>query len=300
MPPAGLPPVHRLYLHYIPAAGAQRKNGYHRVMQKKSIPENKIGSQFEKLHQLVSFLRHPEKGCPWDLAQNESTVKPFVIEEAYEVLEALDSGDKEKIREELGDLLFQVLFLSRIFEEKDAFSIGDVLTHTYSKMKSRHPHIFGTADAKTVGEVLQNWEKLKKKEKGEEKSIFQGLPSSLPALLTADQITRRASRVGFDWETLEDAFLKLEEELKELQEVAERSDKRAFQGEIGDVLFTLVNIARLGGLNAEEALRGTNKKFIKRFTHIEEKIRKRGKTLFQATLEEMDELWSEAKEAERR
>lgn len=257
-----------------------------------------LGRQFEKLNKLVSALRHPDKGCPWDLAQDETTVKPYVIEEAYEVLEALEAGDREKIREELGDLLFQVLFLARIFEEKGDFSMIDILSLTHHKMKSRHPHIFGTGDARTVEDVLQNWEKLKKKEKREKESIFEGLPASLPALLTADQITRRAARVSFDWKNPEDILEKLDEEVRELKKVIAGEDKEACLGEIGDVLFTLVNIARRRGLNAEEALRVTNRKFVERFGYIEKKLGERGKTLFQASLEEMDSLWDEAKEAE--
>jgi MazG family protein len=256
------------------------------------------GKQFEKLNDLVSILRDPRKGCPWDLAQDETTVKPYVIEEAYEVLEALDTGEREKIREELGDLLFQVLFLSRIFEEKGDFSITDILASTHQKMKSRHPHIFSTGDARTVKDVLQNWEKLKNKEKRDETSMFEGLPASLPALLTADQITRRAARVGFDWKEIKDILLKLEEEVQELKKVIDGEDTEACLEEVGDVLFTIVNVARRKGLNAEEALRAANRKFIERFRYIERKLGERGKTLFQASMEEMDHLWDEAKEAE--
>jgi len=259
------------------------------------------GLQFEKLKDLVSRLRHPEKGCPWDLAQDETTVKPFVIEEAYEVLEALESGDRERICEELGDLLFQVLFLSRIFEEKSDFSIVDILTRTYNKMKNRHPHIFGSTDVKTVDDVLQNWEKLKKREKRkkDKASILSGLPASLPALLTADQITRRAARVGFDWENVSDIFDKLDEEILELKKAMEKDDKESCRNEVGDVLFTLVNLARRQELNAEDALRGTNRKFVARFEYIEKTLKKTGKTLFEASLEDMDRLWNEAKEAEK-
>ena len=268
------------------------------MAKKKANMDDNLGRQFEKLNDLVSALRHPDKGCPWDLTQDETTVKPYVIEEAYEVLEALETGDREKIREELGDLLFQVLFLSRIFEEKSDFSIIDILSGTHDKMKSRHPHIFGTGDARTVEDVLQNWEKLKKKEKREKGSIFEGLPASLPALLTADQITRRAARVGFDWENPEDILEKLEEEIKELKKAIAGGDTEACRGEVGDVLFTLVNIARRKGMNAEDALRVTNRKFIERFKYIENQLGERGKTLFEASMEEMDSLWDEAKRAE--
>jgi len=241
---------------------------------------------FDELVQLMTRLRAPG-GCPWDRKQTLPDLKPFVIEEAYEVVDAIDKDDREALREELGDLLLQA-------------DIYDSVTAIHDKLVRRHPHVFGDVEANDAEQVLVNWEKLKSDErKAENKSILSGVPQSMPALLKASRLTEKASRVGFDWRRTSDVFDKLDEEIGELREAIDQSDPAAIHDEVGDLLFTIANIARKVNVNPEEALQSTNRKFMRRFQSMESHVHERGQNLDQLQLEEMDRLWDEAKAEER-
>lgn len=249
---------------------------------------------FQELLRIMEALRS-EKGCPWDKEQTRESLKPFIIEEAYELIEAIDENDSEKIKEELGDLLFQIIFQCQIANEKKEFKISDVIEKISKKMIARHPHVFGTADYKTTDEVLVHWEEQKKREGKSRESILEGVPKVLPSLLRAHRLQDRAARVGFDWEKVEDILKKLDEELKEFKEALETKRQDEIEEELGDIFFMLVNISRFIGVNPEDALRKTISKFIHRFRYIEMKAAEHGKKLSDMTLNEMDRLWDEAK-----
>ncbi len=255
-------------------------------------------AKFKELIEIMATLRGPE-GCPWDKEQTPASLKPFLVEETYEVLEAIDEGVPAKVKEELGDLLFQIIFHARLAEEKGEFDMGDVLANITEKMIRRHPHVFGEKEAKTSGQVLVDWEIMKKSEKGytTRKSILEGVPKELPALIRAHRLQERAARVGFDWERVEDVERKLDEEVSEFKKTLEGKDTSRMEDELGDIFFALVNIARFIGVNPEDALRRTISKFISRFQYVEEAARKEGRELSDMTLAEMDALWDEAKEA---
>lgn len=255
-----------------------------------------------KLIALVAKLRS-ESGCPWDREQTRESLKPMLVEEAYEVLDALDTDDPEELKEELGDLLFQIVFHSQIARERREFELADVIDRCHEKMVRRHPHIFGDADLKTSGDVLKNWEDIKAAEKGIEsasqpesrRSLLDGIPSKLPALHCAYQMTAKASRVGFDWQRLEDILIKLQEESSELLQAKAENNPDRIADEVGDLLFVAVNAARFLEVDPETALRHSNDKFDRRFRYIESSIKQQGRSLKDATLEEMDGLWEEAK-----
>lgn len=261
--------------------------------------ELKGESCFEKLVWIMDQLRG-DGGCPWDKEQSRDSLKPYIIEEAHEVIEAMDEGDPEKLKEELGDLLFQVVFQARIAKERGEFDIGGVLDRLCQKMIRRHPHVFGDQKLNTSKEVLANWEETKLLEKGEadEKSIMEGVPKSLPSLLRAHRIQDKASRVGFDWPSAQDVLKKVEEEVAELKGALSGGAKENAAREIGDLLFAIANLARLLKINPEDALQRTTDRFMKRFNYIEEAFKKKGKDLKGSTLEEMDALWEEAKRLE--
>lgn len=242
----------------------------------------------------MSALRG-EKGCPWDKKQTMESLKPFIVEEAYELLEAIDENNPEAIKEELGDLLFQIIFQCQIAKEKGEFDMTDVIEKIEKKMISRHPHVFGDAQYNTSEEVLENWEAHKKREGKQRKSILEGVPKTLPSLLRAHRLQDRAARVGFDWESLEDVMKKLDEEITEFKDALENKDINAIEDELGDVLFMIVNISRFIGVNPEDALRKTISKFISRFRYIEMSAAEMGKKLSDMTLDEMDALWDMAK-----
>ena len=254
---------------------------------------------FDDLVNLMKTLRGPN-GCPWDREQQLPDLKPFVIEEAYEVVDAIDRDDRRALLEEVGDMILEAVFIAEITRTEGSFDIFDSITAVHDKLVRRHPHVFGDVEAGDAEQVLVNWEKLKNEErKAENKSVLSGVPNSLPALLKGSRLTEKAARVGFDWRRTEDVFEKLEEELEELHEAVGRKDKREIENEIGDLLFTIANIARKLEVNPEEALQGTNRKFLRRFAAMETAVRSRGKNLDELTLEEMDRLWDEAKAAER-
>lgn len=247
-----------------------------------------------ELISIMSALRG-ENGCPWDKVQTRESLKPFIVEEAYEVLEAIDEKNTEAIKEELGDLLFQIVFQCQIAKERGEFGMQDVLEKIAGKMIARHPHVFGEACYKTAEEVLVHWEAQKKREGKQRESILEGVPKTLPSLLRAHRLQDRASRVGFDWEKIDDVLQKLEEEMKEFREALKKKGQDEIEDELGDVFFSLVNISRFVGVNPEDALRRTISKFISRFRHIEMAAADAGKTLSDMTLAEMDALWDEAK-----
>jgi len=258
--------------------------------------KNDHDKAFRQLVELMAALRGPE-GCPWDRKQTPESLKPFLVEECYEVIDALDEGQPDKIKEELGDLLFQIIFHARIAEEAGQFSMRDVITAIQEKMTRRHPHVFGDEKLFTDKEVLANWEEIKKKEKGHEdrKSILEGVPKELPSLLRAHRLQERAARVGFDWNHLNEALPKLDEEITEFKESLKEENAGKIEEELGDLFFTLVNISRFLGVNPDEALRKTISKFIHRFRYIEEHAENAGRSLNDMTLDEMDKLWQEAK-----
>ena len=253
---------------------------------------------FDQLVQLMTTLRG-EQGCPWDRKQTLETLKPFVIEESYEVIDAIDRNDRAALAEELGDFLLQAVFIAELTREEGSFDIYDAVTAIHDKLVRRHPHVFGDVQADDAEQVLVNWEKLKNEErKAENKSVLAGVPQALPALLRASRLTEKAARVGFDWRRTEDVFAKLQEEIGELHEAIDSGDQNKVHDEVGDLLFTLANIARKLDVNAEEALQSTNRKFTRRFESMERSVRERGQNLDQLTLEQMDALWDAAKASE--
>jgi tetrapyrrole methylase family protein/MazG family protein len=253
---------------------------------------------FDELVQLMTRLRAPG-GCPWDRKQTLPDLKPFVIEESYEVVDAIDQDDRAALAEELGDLLLQAVFIAEITREEGTFDIYDAITAIHDKLVRRHPHVFGDVVAGDAEQVLVNWEKLKQDErKAENKSVLSGVPQAMPALLKASRLTEKAARVGFDWRRTDDVFDKLDEEMGELREAVASGDAQNIHDEIGDLLFTIGNIARKVNVNPEEALQSTNRKFMRRFEHMEARVREREQNLDQLELEEMDRLWDDAKAAE--
>ncbi|GMR05052.1 MAG: nucleoside triphosphate pyrophosphohydrolase [Thermodesulfobacteriota bacterium] len=265
-------------------------------MTKEKKPSSEAG--FEALKRLMERLR-ADNGCPWDRAQTLGSLTPFIIEEAYEVVSAIDSGSTEDIREELGDLLFQVVFAARVAEEADEFDVEDVIKTLIEKMVRRHPHVFGDKKADTPEEVLVHWAEIKK---GEHKGggVLSGVPEAMPALLRAHKISKKAAKAGFDWKDIEGVLDKVTEELSEFSEAIRSKDPSKVEEELGDLLFTIVNAARFLEVSPEEALRKTIGKFMRRFHHIEKSLSERGAGLSTATTEEMEGLWEEAKLREKK
>ena len=255
-------------------------------------------NNFQKLVDIMTLLRS-NYGCPWDKVQTSESIKPYLIEETYEVIEAIDEKDPVKMKEELGDLLLQVVFHAQIAKDRGEFDINDVIDKISDKMVSRHPHVFGDAKFETPEEVTKQWQDRKREEGKLKDSALEGVPKELPSLLRAHRLQSRAAKVGFDWAKVEDVFGKLDEELEEFKEALEKKDKKEIEDELGDIFFVLVNISRFVGVNAEEALRKTISKFISRFRYIEMTAADEGRQLSDMTLEEMDALWNEAKKGEK-
>jgi MazG family protein len=250
---------------------------------------------FDELVQLMTTLRGPD-GCPWDRKQTLPSLKPFIIEEAYEVVDAIDRDDRRALAEEVGDLLLEAVFVAELTREEGTFDIYDSITAIHEKLVRRHPHVFGDVEAKDAEQVLVNWEKLKNEErKAEDKSLLAGVPQALPALLKASRLTEKAARVGFDWRGAEDVFAKVDEELQEVHEAIRSGVESNVHDEIGDLLFTIANLARKLNVNPEEALQSTNRKFTTRFESMEREARSAEKNLDQYSLEEMDAMWERAK-----
>jgi tetrapyrrole methylase family protein/MazG family protein len=247
--------------------------------------------KFDTLVNIIARLRGPD-GCPWDREQTHTSLKANLLSECYEVLEALDSDDTDKLCEELGDLLLQIVLHAQIAQDEGDFEIGDVIKSISEKLVRRHPHIFGSVKVKDSAEVMHNWEDLKRDEREEGVSMLAGVPKEMPALAYAYEISRRAVRVGFEWKDMEGVIDKLAEEVREIKDAEGQQQKSR---EFGDLLFTLVNVARWEGIDAEAALRDANQKFYLRFSRMEELCRKRGLELKELTFEQWDELWEEVK-----
>jgi XTP/dITP diphosphohydrolase len=245
---------------------------------------------FSDLVEIVKIIRNE---CPWDRKQTHESIKDNLIEEAYEAVEAIDTGDFDELKKELGDVLLHVVFHSNMANESDTFSIDDVIYSIQEKLIRRHPHVFGDDTANDEQQVAENWENIKLKE-GKE-SILEGIPKPLPALIRAQRMQEKAANVGFDWPQAIQVLEKLEEELQEFKEVLEEGDQQKSHEEFGDLLFSLVNLGRFFDLNAEDSLRSTNRKFIRRFQYIEEQLRQKDKNISEASLEEMDNHWNSAK-----
>ncbi|MCK4358097.1 MAG: nucleoside triphosphate pyrophosphohydrolase [Candidatus Cloacimonetes bacterium] len=249
--------------------------------------------EFDKLLEIMNKLRNPENGCPWDIEQTLESLRPHMIEEVYEISDAISQKNYDALKEELGDLLLHIVFQAKIAEEDKQFNIEDVLKEINKKMILRHPHIFENTKVKNADEVEHNWEKIKKKEKTQRKSILEGLPKSLPSLIKAKRIQSKAATVSFDWNNVEDIFKKFKEELAEFELEYKSQNQKKMSEELGDILFTLVNIARKLKIDPEFALENTIKKFIKRFNYIEENLKEK---IFTSSLEKMEYFWQKAKE----
>jgi len=264
------------------------------MSKKKHIFSQQELGQFETFREIVRQLRSPE-GCPWDRQQTHSSLKKYLLEECYEVMETIEDKNINSLCEELGDLWLQIMLHSQIAEEKKEFCLEDVLRGINSKMIHRHPHVFSDKEVKDEHEVSQNWEELKEKDKKDSQSLLSGVPRELPALAHSQSIQRRAASVGFDWEKVEDIIVKLVEEVEELRQAADKKEK---EHEFGDILLTLANVARRMDIDLESSLRQANTRFTRRFNYIEDICRKRGVDLKSLTLAEMDILWNEAKQSE--
>lgn len=255
--------------------------------------------KFLRLIEIVRKLRSPE-GCPWDREQNLYSIKNDFLEEAYELVDALDNKDIPNIREELGDVIFHVVFHSVMAEEEGKFNISEVLDEVSEKLVRRHPHVFGELTLNNSGEVVEKWEEIKAEEKKDkpQKSILDSVPASLPALQKCLKMQKKVKKVGFDWNNLSDCMDKVDEEYGEFKEAIESGDKKEIEHELGDVFFTLVNLSRFLKIDPDEALRKANNRFTYRFGYIEERLNESGSSLEEATLDEMEELWQEAKKFE--
>jgi tetrapyrrole methylase family protein/MazG family protein len=295
-----------------PQKKKQRKAKRSSMQRRGKSGARAAGLWFERLVKLQARLRAPN-GCPWDIEQTHLTLRTYLIEEAYEVLEALESGDDEKFAEELGDLLLQVVFHAQIATEAERFSAADVVREIHQKLVRRHPHVFGKKRARNAGEVLKNWEQIKAEERRAKSvqgigspdaekaaaSLLDGIPNTLPAVMQGFQLTRRASRIGFDWDSVEGVIEKLQEELGELRSAQSTQSARQIENELGDVLFAAVNLARFLKIDPEIALKRSNTKFVSRFRTMEGLARRSGRMLADVPRGEMERLWDQAKASER-
>ncbi len=258
-----------------------------------------------RLVALIARLRQPEGGCPWDIKQNFKSIAPYALEECYELVEAIEIDDVQAIKEELGDLLFQVVFLAQIGQEKGWFDLDSAAASVADKMIDRHPHVFGTRVVETAAEVLKNWEADKEAQRmaqaaAQERrpSVLDGVCTALPAATRAVKLQKRAARVGFDWPSIDGTLASIREETNELEEeIIRKADKKTIEAELGDLFFSVVNVARYLDIDPETALRRTNRKFENRFHFIEAALAKQGRSPREATLAEMETLWAEAKKA---
>lgn len=253
-----------------------------------------ISKKFEELVDIVKQLRAPD-GCPWDREQTNASLLPYFLEEVYEVIESVDNENWPELKEEVGDILLHAVLQAVIAEENNHFSINDSLANINEKLVRRHPHVFGDVQAEAPFHAKQNWEAVKHKEKNR-KSRLDGVPVTLPALIRGQRLQQKASHAGFDWNKVEEVWDKIHEEILELKEAQSKSTKEHIEEEIGDVLFSVVNLARFLDISAEDALRKTNKKFTTRFAQVEEELKQRGKTVEESNLEEMDEIWNKVKQ----
>ncbi len=268
--------------------------------------------EISRLVEIMAALRHPKTGCPWDLEQDFATIAPYTIEEAYEVADAIERGDWNDLRDELGDLLLQPIYHARMAEEAGLFDFEDVVEAITKKMIRRHPHVFGDEAARKNGMAKGAWEKIKAEERVEKAanktgsedlekraaSVMDDIPANLPALQSAVRLQKRAARAGFDWDRLGEVMIKLHEEIGELTEAISDGDKSKIENEIGDILFTIANLSRHLAIEPDKALRTSNTKFRRRFSHIEARLELAGRSIEEAGLEEMEALWQDAKKTE--
>lgn len=254
----------------------------------------------DRVLDIMRTLRDPERGCPWDREQTLETLKTYLIEECYELVDAIDSGDVNKHKDELGDILLQVVFQVQLRQEQGQFTFDDVATNLAEKLIRRHPHVFGDMKVTDTKDVLSKWEVIKNTEKKTgRRSVVEGVPNHLPALMKAHQVQSRAARVGFDWTALHDVMAKVEEELAETKEAMKSGSQEAVAEEIGDLLFAVVNLSRFQKFHAEELLAATVRKFSRRFQAIEERVHARGRKITDCTLAELDAFWNEVKAEEK-
>jgi ATP diphosphatase len=274
-------------------------------MPEREAPETVAAAgSIARLIDIMAALRTPGSGCPWDLEQTFDTIAPYTIEEAYEVADAIGRSDMANLKEELGDLLLQVVYHARMAEEENAFAFADVVEGVIDKMIRRHPHVFGTEEERAAGVTKGFWERAKAAERDAKRttkseSLLDGVPVGLPALTRAIKLQNKAAKVGFDWPSLAPVFAKMKEELGELEAIVGSGDPQAVAEEYGDLLFVMANVARHLEIDPEASLRAANAKFTRRFKHIEAALAKRGSSPAQSTLAEMDALWDEAKARER-
>ncbi len=249
----------------------------------------------EEFERLVNIMARLRKECPWDRKQTPQTLRQYILEEAYEVVETIDAENWDELRKELGDLLLQIVFQAEIAAENDRFVLADSIHHINEKLIRRHPHVFGDTSVKDAGEVADNWEQIKVKSENR-KSVLEGVPRLLPALLRAQRLQDKAAHSGFDWENISGVLDKIREEIAEVEQA---KDAKEAEAELGDLLFSLVNLCRFKEINAEDALRGTTDKFVGRFQYIEAELSKKGKRVNDVSAEELDRLWEAAKIAEK-
>ena len=262
-----------------------------------------MNSRQEKLEafgRLLDIMDELREKCPWDHKQTNESLRANTIEETYELAEAIINNDNDEIKKELGDLLLHIVFYSKIGEEKEAFDVADVCNSISDKLIFRHPHVFGDKKIDSVSKVEQSWEQIKLKEKGGNKTVLEGVPAALPSLVKAYRIQDKARNSGFDWQKRQDVWDKVKEEMLELKAEIERMDADKIEAEFGDLIFSIINAARLYKVNPDNALERTNQKFIYRFNYMEKRVKEQGKLLNQLTLEELEEIWQEAKLTERK
>ncbi len=277
-------------------------SAFFRIFVRKNHTTNNMHSKEEKLEafgKLLDVLDELRIKCPWDHKQTNESLRPNTIEEVYELCDAIERNDVKDEQKELGDVLLHICFYAKIAQEKAQFDIADVCRSLVDKLIYRHPHIYGKTQASTAEAVADNWEKLKEHEKGGNKTVLSGVPKSLPSLIKSFRIQEKAAHVGFDWEKKEDVWQKVKEEIQEYEEAAKSGSLNASEAEFGDLLFSLVNAARLYGINPDNALELTNRKFISRFGHIEQSAKAAGKKVSDLSLEDMDKFWNEAKNIEK-
>jgi len=253
----------------------------------------KSQAEFNRLLDIIDELRLK---CPWDKKQTNESLRKLTIEETYELAESIFSGDDAGIKKELGDIMLHIVFYAKIGSEKGAFTMADVLEGINNKLVYRHPHVFGDVKVSGASEVEENWEQLKIREDNGYKAVLSGVPASLPAIIKANRIQEKVRGVGFDWEKREEIWDKVQEEISELKEEIARHDTESIEAELGDVLFSIINASRLYGIDPEAALEKTNRKFIKRFNYLENETLKKGKSLHDMSLDEMNVIWEEAKQ----
>jgi MazG family protein len=263
------------------------------------LPQSSAGEEFQKLVDIMARLRGPG-GCPWDREQTLESLRGFVLEETYEVLDAIDRGDHDGLRGEIGDLLFEGVFLAQIEADDRRFTVADSLRHIADKLIRRHPHVFGgTNGISTAGQVVEQWEQIKSREQlgqGQKRALLGGIPKAMPALVRTHEISTRVAAVGFDWARTDDVIAKIEEEVAELREAAAHESRERAEEEMGDLLFSIANLARKLGIEPESALRKANEKFTSRFSALEAIFEDRGASIHDATLEQMEAVWQQVKQ----